>query len=103
MRADCAALGIDPNRLIPPAQQLDRAPDYELWPEHWTAWDVYLGCRTQWRKSVGMARMFWEGLDYQAVDLVMRRYRVPKKQHDEVFAQLQVLELETLAIRNSGA
>jgi hypothetical protein len=98
-------LGIDPDKLIPPAQQLDRPTDYDLWPEHWMVWEVYLGCRTQWRKSVvtvGMGRqmLIWDGLDYGAVEVVMNRYEVPQEQRSEVFAQLQVLEQETLVIRN---
>ena len=100
LRADCAVLGIDPNRLIPPAQQRDRPQDFELWPEHQEAWGVYLGCATQWRLSVGVGGLYWQGLDYQGVDVVMRRYRVPRKRQDAVFAELQVLEDEEKAIRN---
>lgn len=67
---------------------------------------MYLGCRTQWRKSVLSGGMrpgvvVWEGLDYTGVEVVMRRYRVPDDQADEAFSQLQVLEEETLRIRNS--
>ncbi len=62
---------------------------------------MYLGCRTQWIKSVGWANVRWEGLNYTGVEIVMRRYQVPPEKESEVFTQLQVLELETLAIRNS--
>ena len=99
-------MGIDPDKLIPPAQQLDRPPDYELWPEHWTTWEVYLGCSTQWRKTVVLGErvrmVIWDGLDYDGVEVVMNRYQVPEAQRSEVFAQLQVMEHETLAIRNSN-
>lgn len=63
---------------------------------------MYLGCRTQWIKSVGWDKVRWEGLNYPGVEIVMRRYQVPAEKENEVFTQLQVLELETLAIRNSG-
>lgn len=99
---------MDLNQLIPPKLQKDKPDDYELWPEHWLAWDVYLGCGTQWRKTVlggGMrpTRLLWEGLDYGGVEVVMRRYRVPEDRADEVFAQLQVLEAETCSIHNTQA
>ena len=61
---------------------------------------MYLGCGTQWRIAVGMAGILWLGLDYQGVELVIRRYRVPKKRQDGVFAEVQVLEAEEKAIRN---
>lgn len=100
LRGDCALLGIDPNRLIPPELQRSQADDFELWPEHQEAWDVYLGCGTQWKLSLGMNGAYWQGLDYQGVDVVMRRYKVPRKRQDTVFAQLQVLEDEEKEIRN---
>lgn len=93
-------LGIDPDRLIPPAQQRDRPLDFDLWPEHATAWDVYQGCGTLWRKTIGLAGVLWDGLDYPGLEVVMRRYRVPQELADEVFAQVQVMERETVRIRN---
>lgn len=64
------------------------------------AWDVYLGCGTQWVKTVAWKAVVWEGLNYPAVEVVMRRYGVPAEREGEVFAQLQVLEQETVALRN---
>lgn len=100
MRSDCAMLGIDPDRLIPPQLQRERPEDFELWPEHQEAWNVYLGCSTQWRVAVGMGGAYWEGLDYSGVDVVMRRYKVPRNRQDVVFGQVQVLEDEEKQIRN---
>lgn len=64
------------------------------------AWAVYLGCGTQWVKTVGWAGVIWEGLNYPGVEVVMRRYRVPAEQEENVFTQLQVMEAETVRIRN---
>ncbi len=65
------------------------------------AWNVYLGCGTQWVKARGlMGGVVWEGLNYPGVEVVMRRYGVPPEQEGEVFAQLQVLEQETVKLRN---
>ncbi len=99
-------MGVELDKLLPPRLQKDRPDDFDLWPEHWAAWNVYLGCGTQWRKRVvpmGLQQglTVWEGLDYPGVEVVMRRYRVPEERFDEVFSHLQVLEAETIAIRNS--
>lgn len=65
------------------------------------AWSVYLGCHTQWVKSVSLrGGVVWEGLNYPGVEVVMRRYQVPAELEGEVFRQLQILEDETLQIRN---
>lgn len=53
LRAQCGPLGIDPDQLIPRQVQRITAEDYELWPEHALAWNVYLGCGTQWVKTRG--------------------------------------------------
>lgn len=93
-------LGIDVDRLIDPAEQRTQIEDYELWPEHGLAWKVFRRSGTQWRKTAGVQRVVWEGLDYAGVEVVMRRCGVPEAQADEVFEQLQVLEDETLLWRN---
>lgn len=100
MRGDAALLKVDLDRLIAPQRQRQRPLDYELWPEHAQAWNVYLGCATQWVKAVGLAGVIWEGLNYPGVEVVMRRYGVPPEREDEVFAQLQVLEEETVKLLN---
>ncbi len=64
------------------------------------AWEVYLGCSTQWVKSVGLWGVVWEGLNYPGAEVVMRRYGVPAEREGEVFAQLQVLEQETVRLLN---
>jgi len=101
-------LRVDIDQLVPTTLQKDKPDDFDLWPEHWQAWDVYLGCGTQWRyravpRGLQASITVCEGLDYQGVEVVMRRYRVPEARFDEVFSQLQVLEAETVAIRNSEA
>jgi hypothetical protein len=42
------------------------------------------------------------GLNYSALPLVMRYQRVPHSDQPEVFAALQVLELEVLSVINSN-
>ncbi len=82
--------------------------DYELWPEHLTAWLVYVSCSSQWRivsmgdGMTGMDRAVWLGLDYQGVEVVMRAQRVPNERWGEVFSEVQVLEDEEVRQRNAS-
>lgn len=75
-----------------------------LWPEHADAWRVFTGCSTQWRRVfVGMAgHAIWDGLRYDAVEIVMGRYGVAPADGDRVFGEVQVLESEFLRVKNGG-
>lgn len=51
---------------------------YEIWPEAWSALLVWLDLSTQWRPPIVIRsgdhdRVIWTGLDYAAVEVVMRR------------------------------
>lgn len=85
---------------MPPELQKDREDDYELWPEHWDAWQVFLSCATQWRILVGMGGVRYQGLDYGGVESVMRFQGIKGKDRREIFSQLQVLEEEALKVIN---
>lgn len=103
-RAECASLGIDPMRLLPEGvHALEAEPDHELWPEHGPAWQVFTRCQSQWRRSrcAMTGRVDFWGLDYQGAACVIERSGVPPEQHDELFAQLQILEDEFLVIKAS--
>nr|WP_272212404.1 DUF1799 domain-containing protein [Marinicella sp. W31]MDC2878319.1 DUF1799 domain-containing protein [Marinicella sp. W31] len=56
----------------------------------------FLAVDTQWRVAATMAGMIWIGLDYNAVDVVMRRQALP----DTVFSDLQTMETEALSVLN---
>jgi len=100
LRGACDLLKVDLDQLIPRSRQKKAPTNFELWPEHALAWDVYLGCSTQWNVSTGLGVVFWNGLNYTGVEMVMRQYRVPDDQAPDVFEQIQVLERETLLIVN---
>ena len=68
---------------------------FGVWAVNWESFRAFLACQTQWRIVAGLAGSFWTGLDYAAVDIVLRR-RFP----DVRFEDLQTLEqaaLEALA------
>lgn len=76
--------------------QAMQADTVEIWPEQQRAWDIFCAMTTQWRKSVGMAGVVFEGLIYEALDAVERRLPPDNNPETpaphEVFRQLQTLE-----------
>ena len=58
----------------------------------------FLSVDTQWRVASTMAGMIWIGLDYNAVDVALRRKTMP----DPVFGDVQIMEAEALSILNGG-
>lgn len=61
-------------------------------PEAWPTVQLWMRVQTQWRLA-GMGGVV--GLDYQAVDVVMRRLRI-EDEDGELFAGLQVMEIAAL-------
>lgn len=46
---------------------------FEVMAVNWPAVTTFLACETQWRCAATMAGLIWLGLDYTAVDVVLRR------------------------------
>lgn len=64
---------------------------------------MFARCQTQWRLSVGMGGAYWQGLDYNAADIVMRRIvRVLPDDEPVVWQQLQILEDEAKKYLNKS-
>ena len=62
--------------------------EFELYPENIEAWQVFNACATQWR--IGMAGA--TGLDYAALESVLRLQRIKTKHHPDVFWRVQRIE-----------
>ena len=101
MLEDARVLGIDIDQLIPPEEQREAPEDYELWPQHARAWWLFVGCQTQWRLAVGMNGAYWVGLEMPGVDVIRRAQGISDADWPEVLGQLQVLERESKALRNT--
>ena len=71
----------------------------QVWADNWPAVTVFLALATQWRVLLGMGGLVWLGLDYAAVDVVMRRLAVP----EGAFADIRIMEAAALPILNGGA
>lgn len=72
------------------------AESFEIMAQNAISFRVWMACETQWRVAAGMGGIVWLGLDYGAVDVVLRRSAVVEA--DEVFADLMEMEAEALGV-----
>lgn len=86
-----AALGVAVDLPAAPARTA-----YEVWPENWDAVCAFLACETQWRVAVGQGPLIWLGLDYTAVDAVLRR-QFPESP-PAIFDAIRVMETAALNV-----
>lgn len=66
----------------------------EIWPESLAAFNVFQAMSTQWR--IGMNGP--TGLDYNVLPEIWRRLRIPKKERDQTFEDLQEMERAALCV-----
>lgn len=87
-------------------RQRDRAAVFEVWPENWRAFELFDALESQWIIVAGAGGVFYQGINYSALDHVERR--MPPAPGDDVpeprelFAQLRLLEREARHHRNSS-
>ena len=73
--------------------------EFAVWPDNWLALSVFLDMDTQWRVgAVGPT-----GLDYSALEPVMRLQGVRKRDRQDVFAAVRVMEAEALRVMREKA
>lgn len=72
------------------------AQTFEIMAQNTATFRVWMACETQWRVASGLGGMVWLGLDYNAVDVVLRRRHI--ENGDEVFADLMEMEAEALNV-----
>ena len=69
-----------------------------MWPEHVPAVSLFVAAETQWRTAAIGPRLQRTGLDYGAIEVLMRAYKI--KRSPEVWNDLRLLEgfaLEAMA------
>ncbi|WP_347278607.1 DUF1799 domain-containing protein [Plasticicumulans sp.] len=71
---------------------------FEVWPCNWPAVQVFCACATQWRWLQSATEAVRIGLEYTAVEAVMRMRRVPARERPAVLARVQVMEREALRV-----
>ncbi|MBW8285823.1 MAG: DUF1799 domain-containing protein [Rhizobium sp.] len=65
---------------------------------NWPSLMAWLACETQWRTAGHMAAITWIGLDYTAVDIVLRRRGFAT----HVFEDMQAMEEAALEVLNAA-
>lgn len=91
--AQMARLGADVSGLSP-APQPQTA--FDVMAQNRETVLAWLDVETQWRVATGFNQIIWLGLDYNAVDVVLRRRGLA--QPDDVFSDLILMEAEALAV-----
>ncbi|MCY1253019.1 hypothetical protein D9M68_123140 [compost metagenome] len=64
--------------------------------DNWEALQLFLTLQTQWRQVAGMTDCLRTGLDYAAIEPVLRLRGVKRKRQAALFADLRVLEAAAL-------
>jgi hypothetical protein len=64
-----------------------------VFPENWPAACVFLDCGTQWRYADKRAL----GLEYGAVDTVMRWHEIPRAKRRDTLNRIRIMESAVLA------
>lgn len=85
------ALGA-PQEIIDSLREASPDEEFEVLPENWPIVELFMTVQTQWRFT-GMGGAV--GLDYNAVDVVMRRLRM-EDSDGALFRGLQVMEVAAL-------
>ena len=81
----CDAIGIEADL----SEREEQCVDLEVWPENEPALAVFGAMLTQWHQN---------GLIYAALPAVMGFMKIPPEEQADVFADLQILESETIKV-----
>ncbi len=82
------------------AADADDQTDVELSPEEWRAWEVFDAMWSNWRVIAGFSKVQFQGLDYSAVEAVMRMLGIKHKHQRATFSMIRILEDEARKWRN---
>lgn len=94
MAADLEAMGAAREEVERFLADTETVRNCEVWPENWPAVCLFLACTTQWRIESRPDSNLPIGLDYPAVEAVMRIHEVSDCK--AMFAQIQIMELAAL-------
>lgn len=92
IESDAQALGVA-------APKIENDPAPTVWTTQITAWHVFVACATQWRIVAGQAAVVHQGIDYGALEAVMRMHGV--EDMTAVFGQVQAIEAGALEVINA--
>jgi len=72
---------------------------FEIWDINRASFEAFVDCETQWRFAAGFGFCVRLGLDWSAVDILLRRRGLG----DEQFEDLRVMETEALDAYSEAA
>lgn len=86
-------------------RQRQESSTFEVWPENWRAFELFVALETQWDVALGPTGLYFHGIRYGSLAEVERRL-APRPGDDvpddrTVFEQLQLLEREARRHLNS--
>jgi len=94
--ADLAAWNAPPEVIAAARKARARADEVEVYPDNWASVMVFQRLHTQWRTR-GMDGEI-SGLDYSSFPITARMLKVPRKDWEQVFDDVGLMENETLAV-----
>jgi len=78
------------------------AEDFEVeiavWPDCWASFECFAAMQTQWRTGMAGAT----GLDYVALEPVMRLRGIPKAERIHTFEDIRTMEMAALEVMQSN-
>tara|TARA_R110002020_G_scaffold34066_34_gene103955 strand:- start:5497 stop:5859 length:363 start_codon:yes stop_codon:yes gene_type:complete len=95
-RAEFAELGVTlPQVQVGPQEPEGRNIDaFEVWDINWSSFTAFLACENQWRVAAGFGFVMRLGLEWNAVDILLRRRGLG----DREFEDMLVMERAALDI-----
>jgi hypothetical protein len=73
---------------------------FEVLPDCWSALELFLALQGQWRVVAGFGGVFYQGLDYPAVESLLRLKISSKKKRARLFDQIRLIEQGALSTIN---
>jgi hypothetical protein len=71
---------------------------FYVWQPNWPSVEAFLACETQWHYVSGLSVMMRTGINYAALDVVLRR----KKSKPHVFDDVRIIERAALTMLDEG-
>lgn len=79
-----------------------KAPDdFEIWPENWETWDVWMALQGGWNAIAGFAHREYLGFDRSQAAAVMQMMGIDLSRQRQVLNNLVEMEFAALPILNA--
>lgn len=91
-------MGIPEEQIAQIVAASARPEVFEVWSDNVATLNVFLSCSSQWRMLAGYKRNAYLGLDYPALEVVMKHHRI--KDRAAMFADIQTMEWAALKVLN---